>query len=331
MTSAAIIGAGLAGLVVAQRLQSLVDVAVFEKSRGVGGRMATRYAGEFEFDHGAQFFTAQTDAFRRFLQPLIDDGVVANWRSRFAELDRDGIQSSRRWGDDLPHFVGVPRMNVVGKALSAGLNIASETEITAIERTNAGWNLTDAGGESAGPFDWLVMTCPAAQTAALAQAHPDLLAFCDDRRMLGCYALMLGFDAPVNLPWQAALVRHADISWMSVNSSKPGRKPPVTLVVHSTNAWADQHLDEDVGEALAHLLDEASRISGADLDTAVHRQLHRWRYANIAQQNGPRYFLNEDDRLAACGDWCVRGRIEAAFTSASELAGSIANKLRRAI
>ena len=60
----AVVGAGLSGLVVAEKLQSVGTVEVFDKSRGAGGRMSTRYAGDYEFDHGAQYFTARSDAFR---------------------------------------------------------------------------------------------------------------------------------------------------------------------------------------------------------------------------------------------------------------------------
>ena len=93
MKRIAIIGAGLSGLVLARRLDEVAEVTIFEKSRGVGGRMATRYADDYEFDHGAQFFTARTPAFREFLQPLIRDQVVANWAPKFEELDRHGMRT----------------------------------------------------------------------------------------------------------------------------------------------------------------------------------------------------------------------------------------------
>ncbi len=327
MTRVAIIGAGLSGLVVAQRLQSSADITIFEKSRGVGGRMATRYAGDFEFDHGAQFFTARTDAFKSFLEPLIDDGVVANWKAAFAEFDRGNMKALRSWGGDYPHYVGTPRMNSIGRYLSADSNIDLETEISSIARKNDGWTLLDGAGAGHGPFDWLVVTSPAAQTAALAAERPDLVTYCRERRMVGCYALMLGFEEPIDLQWNAALVRNADISWISVNSSKPGRSHPFTMVVHSTNAWAEAHMDDDVDLVLEHMLDEASLVAGVDFRAASHRHVHRWRYANIAKQSGPAYFVDNDNRIAACGDWCVRGRIEAAFTSANDLAKSLIERL----
>lgn len=319
----AVIGAGLAGLVVARRLQMLADVTVFDKSRGVGGRMATRYAEEFEFDHGAQFFTARTEAFRSFLQPLIVDGAVVNWHARFAEFDRANIVSMRSWSDDYPHYVGAPRMNSVGKFLASNLNVFLNSEITAVSKDRNGWRVSDSNGSLAGPFDWIVLTPPAAQTAALAEAYPDLVTFCRDRSLVGCFALMLGYADPINLDWQAALVSNADISWISVNSSKPGRKTPFTMVVQSTNNWAQTHLDHDSNFVLEHLLDEASLVTGVNLRNTAHCQLHRWRYANIARQKGATFFVDEETRLAACGDWCVRGRVEAAFSSASDVADFI--------
>ena len=68
MKKVAIIGAGLAGLTLARRLRGFASVTVLEKSRGLGGRMATRRSDNFEFDHGAQFFTARSTAFRDFIK-----------------------------------------------------------------------------------------------------------------------------------------------------------------------------------------------------------------------------------------------------------------------
>ncbi len=289
--------------------------------------MATRYAGDFEFDHGAQFFTARSNAFRRFLEPLVGAGVVTDWKAEFAELERNRIITQRSWGDGYPHYVGTPRMNSIGKHLSVGLDIALDTEIVAVERKNADWTLADSIGRQYHPFDWLVVTAPAAQTAVLAQAFPDFAMFCSQRRMLGCFALMLGFAKAIDLPWDAALVRNGDISWISVNSSKPGRGPAFSMVVHSTNAWADAHMEDSVDDVLEQMLVEASLVTGVELRTAIHQRVHRWRYANIDKQSGPTYLVDDGNRIAACGDWCVRGRIEAAFASANALANSLIGRL----
>lgn len=69
--SALVVGAGLAGLVAAQRLAAAgIRVTVFDKGRGPGGRMATRREGDACWDHGAQFFTARDPRFAE---------MVARW------------------------------------------------------------------------------------------------------------------------------------------------------------------------------------------------------------------------------------------------------------
>lgn len=52
-----IVGAGVAGLILGHRLKKAgLSYAVLEKSRGLGGRLATRRTDTAVFDHGAQFF-----------------------------------------------------------------------------------------------------------------------------------------------------------------------------------------------------------------------------------------------------------------------------------
>jgi predicted NAD/FAD-dependent oxidoreductase len=328
VTRVAVIGAGLAGLVAARELSESAAVTVFEKSRGVGGRMATRYEGNFEFDHGAQFFTARSPEFQEYLRPLIEHGVVACWRARFAELERDVIALTRDWHDENPHYVGAPRMNAIGKYLADGLDVRRNTTVSELRRECSGWRPIDKEGRALGHFDWVVLTLPAAQTAALLPAGAPLAELAGRSRMRSCFALMLGFDRQLDLPWHAALVRGADISWVSVNSSKPGRPDCFSLVAHSTNAYADAHIDESLDVVSRHLLDEATAVTGIDCRSAAFRQLQRWRYANADKRDGARCFIDEDCRLAAGGDWFRRGRVEAAFTSGYELAGELRTLLQ---
>ncbi len=301
----------------ARALAGSHDVSVFEKSRGVGGRMATRRAGAFEFDHGAQFFTARTSAFRSYLQPLIDSGAIADWQAVFVEMRPGNIAANRRWGEDYPHYVGVPGMSAVGKALASGLNVCLNTTVGSLTRHGELWRLSDDDGALLGEFDWVVVTAPAAQSANL--LAPTVLAASTRTEMHACFALLLGFDEPLNLPWQAALVRDADISWISVNSSKPGRSAATSLVVHSTNAWANAHIEDDTETVRQHLCGVVNAVAGVDAAGAAHSSVHRWRYANVDRQRGDSFAINPQQKLAVCGDWFVRGRVEAAFSSANAL------------
>lgn len=323
MTRIAVVGAGLAGLTLAGRLAPHAAVTLYEKSRGVGGRMATRYAGAFEFDHGAQFFTARSKSFRRFIQPLIESGDVGTWRGGFAEIDGGRVTASRAWTDDHPHYVGVPRMNAVGRRLAENLDVRLGTTVSHLSRSGDAWHLGSGDGESSGPYDWVVLAAPAAQTAALAPAGSELARTAAAIEMSPCYALMVGLEFPLEQDWHAARVKQSPISWVSINSSKPGRKSATSVVIHSTNAWAGDHIDADPDWVRRTLLGAASDILSQDFGAAAWVDLHRWRYANIAKQRGPGYYVDDECRIAACGDWFIRGRVEAAYRSGTSLADRI--------
>jgi predicted NAD/FAD-dependent oxidoreductase len=327
MASIAIIGAGIAGLTVARELSRVHRVTVFEKSRGYGGRIATRRSGVFRFDHGAQFITAQTDAFRSFLDGLLDAGVIAHWPATFVELRGDEVSARRQWADDYPHYVGVPGMNAIGKHLAADLDVRLETPVRTLTRDGSDWLLYDEQQELLGKCDWVVAAAPAAQTADLLASTP-LASRARSVRMQACCALLLGFSESPDLDWQAALVRDADISWVSVDSSKPGRPAAPTLVVHSTNAWADEHVDDHPETVQRHLAAELHAVTGIDASAAQFSALHRWRYANVDRREGAGYAIDAEQRLAACGDWFVRGRVEGAYSSARALADRLARECR---
>jgi len=314
----AIVGAGLAGLVLARELNTHHDVTLFEKARGVGGRMATRYADDYRFDHGAQFFTARSRRFRDFLAPFMKAGDVAVWHARFAEFTGDAVTATREWNDEHPHYVGTPGMNALPKALADGLDVRLNTQVARVEHRNGGWHLHGDAGRIF-EADQLIVTAPLPQTIELLGDEISVPVLADKRAMKACFAVMLGFPETVATTFDAARVLSADISWMSVNASKPGRSDAFTMVVHATNAWADANVDMDIEEAQRHLLAEFERVSGIDASKADHIRTHRWRYANTDRQLDPDCYFDADRRLGICGDWMIRGRVEAAFRSASSL------------
>ena len=322
MTSIAIIGSGIAALTAARQLNDVADVTLFEKSRGVGGRMATRRAEPYSFDHGAQFFTAKTPAFQEFLAPLEAVGIIQHWGARFAEIDNGKIISQRVWDDQLPHYVGTPAMNAVGKYLSDGLKSVLGTRIARIEHTDK-WCLWDHHGQNVGEFDWVISTVPAGQSMDILPPSVSFYPEIETIKMNACFSLMLGFEEALPLAFDAAHVAGADISWISVNSSKPGRSNDFSLLVHSTNLWANEHLHDARETVLAYLCQQTSETIGYDVSDAAHQAVHGWHFANLEKQVGPTFYLDANAQIAACGDWCIQGRVEAAFASGQSLATEI--------
>ena len=77
----AVVGAGLAGLVCARRLQQAgYAVTVLEKSRGLGGRMATRRIDGSPLDHGARYVQPQSSQFQALTQHWLDQQLLTPWQ-----------------------------------------------------------------------------------------------------------------------------------------------------------------------------------------------------------------------------------------------------------
>ncbi len=301
-----IIGAGLAGLTLATRLKAKHDVTVFEKARGPGGRMSTRRAEPYAFDHGAQYFTQRSEAFGTFLKPLREKGLVQAWPQ----------QSDSRQ----VRYVAAPGMNAICKHLAEDLNLHAGLRIEGLSREDEEWRLTDTEGKSHGPFDWVVSTAPAPQTKVLFPDDFSGQSAISGVEMAGCFALMLGFEASLELDWQALRPEGSPIGWMAVNTSKPGRPESFALLIQSTNEWAERHLEDDPAEVKGMLLKEVSTLVGRDVSSASHQVLHRWRYAATPKPAGVPFLLDEVLNLAVCGDWCLGSKVEAAFESANALA-----------
>lgn len=322
----AIIGAGISSITIAQNLKKNATVSIFEKSKSVGGRMAFRRSTPYEFDHGAQFFTAKGTIFKNFIKPLIKENIIKRWDARFAEFIDNKILRTISWNAEYPHYVGTPGMNSIAEYLSTELSIKLNTKVNKVVHNANNWELFDDDSNNLGKFDWVISTAPAIQSAEILPVyfkyHKDLL----NRKMVGCFSLMLGFKKPISLLWDVALIRNADISWISINSSKPDRGNSFSMLINSTNAWAEDHLSDDSQSVISYLQKETTRIIGHDTGNADHVSLKAWHYANISKQTKSDLLIDYDNKLASCGDWITQGRIENAFEAGFLMAQEI-NKL----
>lgn len=330
MQKIAILGAGLSGCVLAHGLQGAYKIDLFEKSRGAGGRMSTRRADPYQFDHGAQFFTARSRGFKSFLRPFMERGVVQEWQPRkIVTLEKGQKPYKRDWFE--PHYVAAPRMNSLCKDMIASLNdnvsLHLQTHAASLERSGNGWQLTDLDGVKHGDYDFVLSSLPRDQVLNLLPAAFKGRSCIEDIQMLGCYALMLGFDELPALNWDIAKPKNSPISWMAINSNKPSREGKgASILIHSSNDWAEQHIEDEQGEVLDVLLSDFEALTGISKTTIQHHALHRWRYAATKEHDHKEDHSSYFDpalNIGVCGDWCIEGHVESAFLSAQSLIKSL--------
>lgn len=321
MTRVAVIGAGLSGLVCAQHLQRAgCDVHVFEKSRGVGGRLATRRIGDVTFDHGAQYFTIRDPAFKLICSEWQDRGLIARWDPRILQLTRDKGQWIRSPARVDERWVGTPTMTAPAKFIATSLStIHLQTRVLKLLFTSKYWNLVTDQGEKK-DFDKVVLALPPAQADAL---FPN-----DTLRipLAPCWALML--ETSAKFDFDAAFIGgDAAIAWTACDSSKPGRQitgDQERWVIHASPAWSEKHLEASA-DAVASLLD-AELMEIFEQKMATVHPPHRWRYALPTAPLADRS-LQLGESIWACGDWCGGPRVEGAFLSGLDVARRVVANL----
>jgi renalase len=317
--TAAVIGAGIAGLACARQLQDAgVRVLVVDKARGAGGRMTTRRRAPYAFDHGAQYFTAHGPAFRQELRRWLAAGSAAPWSGSIGSLVAGQLRL-----EETPRlrFVGTPGMSAIGRQLAGGLSLQLQTRIAAVAAAVAGgWQLRVDGGAAIGPFDAVAVAAPAPQAAPLLAAAPALAARVARVDMAPCIAALAAFAKPVACAADGVFVKGPALAWAARNGSKPGRPVEECWVLHGTATWSRTVLEDEPAAAARRLLEDLATALGGSLPALLHCDAHRWRHALPETPIGEACLWDPDLRLGACGDWCLEGRVEGAFDSGRRLA-----------
>ncbi len=185
----AVVGAGISGAIAARILADHgLSITVFDKSRGVGGRMATRRFPDGDFDHGAQYFTAKDKQFRRSLQSWIEANVVSPWTGGIVAYDEPRIEKPT---PPQTRYVAKPGMTGLVKHFMEGLDVRFDTQVHEVVKREAVYELKGCHQESLGCFDRVIAAIPAPQSLSLLAAFPEMAVPLASVEMDPCWCLML--------------------------------------------------------------------------------------------------------------------------------------------
>lgn len=284
------IGAGLSGLVAAIELQKKgFRVLVLEKSKGLGGRMATRRDGEATFDHGAQYLkVSASQPMPEFLKPFITSEVLHPW---FTE-GRDTYMSVNQ---------GMSRL---AKLLAQGIAVEREKKVVRIDRSRVGLTCVcdDLSIHQAGK---VICSSPLPQSLEILRAssleYPTELAAVPYAK-----AIVGLFEMSADLPDLAfeQLLPALRIQSISNQRSKGTSSSPALSVV-MTPQWSEACFDKPEAETLLQIQDELSLYLDAQkLSVPILRsQLKKWRYSHpLSTYSKMSLSLSSEPRITLIGD-----------------------------
>lgn len=326
--SAAIIGAGLSGLTAARRLtQAGIGCTIFDKSRGVGGRLATRRAechgATLRFDHGASYLThAQASGIADVMTPASTARPNQDQSLRHlceaAELTPWNLSSFGQTAN----LISASGINAVGKALAASLDINLGATITRADRDASGnhWLLSAQDALFPQTFDLLITTTPPVQAAnILGPYQGPIMPTLTNIRPRACWTLMLGTQRPIN---ESALNDQGEVIHRVIPEHSKNRHHPSGLCSYTIQAerkWSQEHAETEADDVAQAMLRQLMGL-GWDGAGIEHQQIHRWLYAGVENPADEPCLRDPGQGLICAGDWCLGNDIDSALASGNAAA-----------
>jgi renalase len=316
-----VVGAGMSGLMAAHALQSAGwKVTVLDKSRGVGGRMATRRIDDARFDHGAQFFTVRDPRFAEFVKQWQSAGVVTQWSTGFPTPDNLDYQNGH------PRYRGVPGMTAVAKHLVLNLDVRLSTRVQVVAVESQHWRVTaEDGTQFSAPHLLLSMPVPQALmllAAGAVQLPPQTLRDLETIEYDPCFAVMVVLDGPSNIPAPGAVqIDGEPIRWIADNLQKGVSEGVCAVTIHAGASFTRQYFDTDPDIVAQKLIAAAQDWLGSPVR---HYQVQRWRYSQPLDPH-PERFVSADlpPFVAFTGDAFGASRVEGAALSGLAVAEAL--------
>ena len=298
-----IVGAGLSGLMAARECASHGhDVTVFDKGRGVGGRLATRRIKDATLDHGAQFFTVRSDEFQKHVDEWLTSGVVREWCRGFSEEDGH------------PRYVGTSGMTSIAKHLAIGLDVRLSTLVFSLTRGDTDWVITTDDGVDH-HADRVILTAPVPQSFSLMFGGgiemPIELRNTDYDRTLG---LLVTLDSNNHNVTSPGGMQFPDtvFSFIGDNAAK-GISDAPALTFHANPEWSLANFDLTNREIHDALLEAATPWLGTTVVTSS--EMKKWRFANPKKMWPDACWVDDSGTLAIAGDAFAGPRVEGAARS----------------
>lgn len=297
----AIIGAGFSGCNLYDNLKlQFEDITIFEKSRGVGGRLSTKYINDKFIDHGTPFLIPITEDLKSFCSDLVRNKVIKN---RYDE------------------FLPINGMNKICKFLINEENLKTNTKIIEAKFIDNKWNLVDENNNNYTGFDKLFLTIPATQILEMnIDLEENIKNELEKINYDSVFSLILYSNANLKLN-ENLVYENSCVENIINNSKKYLYKDFSSYVIHSSRKFANEVNTKTKEEILEIFLNSFDEKTKEHLKT-FNLIPHLWKFAFVKNSLDMSYYLNESKTLGICGDYFNFSNVEASLTS-SELLGSV--------
>ena len=306
---AGIVGAGIAGASCAGTLAAAGwEVDVYEKARGVGGRLSSLRFDQGWATLGSPFISARRDPFRSQLR---------DWaRQGWLEPVRSGIlqgRANKGWTQTQlqNHYRPTIEPTQLVRQLLGDANLHLDTRVAALQPRT----LILDDGQVRGDYDCVICSVPVPQAAPMLDALPLLRERLDVRYRPTWSFLMRWEGGP------AAEVIQFDDHLLELAARQTGGGPGL-WAVHSSHEFAETYLEASAMEAENRAASALMGLLGLPWPVEVEAS-RLWRYAQPENPTGGFWLGDRENRVALIGDGIAGVGVERAWESGLRLAQAI--------
>jgi len=316
----AIVGAGVAGLAAGRTLkQAGIRSVLYEKSRGPGGRVATRRVGPYTFDTGATSIAPRGLTIEKVMLEELDRSELVEVTKPIYAHANLRPQRGDPTKNSVPRFVYRPGINHFAKLLAEGLDLRLNTTVDGLRRMDG---KLEVEGEL---YDRVILTPPIPQASLLLWSIGESRSIANARYRT-CVSIMLGYDKPLPETAYHALIdveqRHP-MTWVSLESTKsPGRAPDghSAIVLQMSPTYSQNHYQTDDEVMLRDVIPWVVQLYGEDFRQPVEIDTKRWKYSQPELTAVFESANRANHGVILAGDGLSAGRVERAYESGVEAA-----------
>ena len=317
MSRYCVIGSGISGATIANLLNKNHSVDLFDKARGPGGRSSFKRLDKAKgFDHGTQYISPKSLAFKKFVNFLIKKKILKKWSGIHLFLNKTKKENKNHL-----KIIGRKGNNDISKYLLKNINCYFQTELKKIDYKDKKWVLTFSDGNRK-IYEKLILTCPFAQLSKLSKEFIKAPFIKKKVKMDANITVMFSIKK-TNNNVSSYLFDDKILGWAAKENSKKRFKSCQDLwTLQSTHNWANKKINKnrenkDINSKI--LIDLFFKLTGIKKTKILFSLNHGWKYSSNSNPLKIKSYWNSSLNLGVCADWFVGPRLEAGWISANDL------------
>jgi renalase len=295
----AIIGAGFSGCNIYHHLNKHknIKLTLFEKSRGVGGRISTKYIDGKLIDHGTYKFKTKNIKFKNFLKEYIEKKILKKRKN---------------------YYIPTNGMNKLCSHIINEKDLITNSKIESIKMKNNKWYIKDSNNRLYEKFDKVIITIPSPQILELNIKLDKKIENLLSKVVYKSIYSIIHYSN--NIKENIIKNKNVDINNSKIikkrvnNSLKYNYNDFISYIYHIKSKYSNHRQDID------------KIINKIKYNNNQNIIKHFWKYA-ITKKNINKEFIYKNNNIGFCGDYFKNKNLEGSFNSSYKLYKTIVKSI----